>query len=40
MEKRVVLIVPYFGKFPNYFECWKKSAIANEEFDFLIFGRL
>lgn len=37
MEKRVVLIVPYFGKFPNYFECWKKSAIANEEFDFLIF---
>lgn len=37
MSKNVALIIPYFGKFPNYFDYWLKSALANPNFDFLIF---
>ena len=36
-KKRVVLIIPYFGKFPNYFNYWMESALKNPKFDFLIF---
>lgn len=36
-KNRVVLIIPYFGKFPNYFNYWLKSAYSNSDFDFLIF---
>lgn len=37
MKNRVVIIIPYFGKFPNYFNFWLKSALFNSDFDFLIF---
>lgn len=37
MKKRVVIIIPYFGKFPNYFDFWLASAIKNPNFDFLFF---
>ena len=33
----VALILPYFGKFPNYFPLWLKSAGANTSFTFMIF---
>lgn len=37
MDKRLraVLIIPYFGKVPDYFHLWLKSAEANPDFDFL-----
>ena len=31
------LILPYYGKFPNYFPLWLKSAGANPDFTFMIF---
>ncbi len=33
----IVLIIPYFGKLPNYFPVWKQSALANPTVDFLFF---
>lgn len=36
-KQSVAIIIPYFGKFPNYFDFWLKSALANKNFDFLIF---
>ena len=33
----VALILPYYGKFPNYFPLWLKSAGANPSFTFMIF---
>ena len=33
----VALILPYYGKFPNYFPLWLKSAGANTNFTFMIF---
>jgi len=32
-----VLIVPFFGKFNNYFQLWLKSCEYNNDFDWLIF---
>ena len=32
-----ILIIPYFGKFNNYFELWLKSCEYNTDFDWLIF---
>lgn len=37
MKNRIVLIIPYFGQFPNYFDLWIKSAEANKSFDFFIY---
>lgn len=34
--KKILLIVPYFGKFNNYFSLWLKSAEWNNTIDFLI----
>lgn len=34
---RITLIIPYFGKFPSYFDFFLKSCEANDEIDFLIF---
>lgn len=34
---KIKLIIPYFGKFPNYFEFFLKSCEANHEIEFLIF---
>lgn len=36
-RKKVAIIIPYFGSFPNYFDYWLESAQANSDFDFLIF---
>lgn len=37
MKNKVAIIIPYFGKLPNTFTVWLKSANANSKFDFLIF---
>lgn len=34
--KKILLIIPYFGKFPDYFELWLKSVEYNKSIDFLI----
>lgn len=35
--KKAVLIIPYFGPFPAYFDLWRKSARMNPDFDFFIY---
>ena len=35
--KRVCLIIPYFGKLPNYFQLFLKSCAANSDYNWLIF---
>lgn len=35
MKNRVVLILPYFGKLPSYFDLWLSSAVSNKKFDFI-----
>lgn len=35
--KSIVFIIPYFGKFPNYFKLWLESCRYNSTIDFLIF---
>lgn len=37
MKKQCVLILPYFGKFNNYFPLFLRSCGANPSYDFLIF---
>lgn len=37
---RCVLIIPYFGKIPDYFHLWLKSAEANPDFSFFIYSDL
>ena len=37
MKNRIVLILPYFGKLPNYFDLWMYTASRNVDIDFLIF---
>ena len=34
---KIAFVIPYFGKFPNYFELWEHSAAYNKDIDFLIF---
>ena len=34
--KRILIIIPYFGKFPDYFPLWLKSIEYNKSIDFLI----
>ena len=34
--RKIVLIVPYFGKMPTYFELWMLSASYNKSIDFVI----
>lgn len=36
--KKLVLITTYFGKFPEYFNLWLKSAGNNKGIDFLIYS--
>ena len=36
MEK-VVFIIPYFGKFNNYFQLFLNSCAYNKKFEWLIF---
>ncbi|MBQ9104384.1 MAG: hypothetical protein IJY57_04820 [Clostridia bacterium] len=35
--KSIVLIIPYFGKLPYYFDLWKASAKHNSTIDFMFF---
>lgn len=37
MKKRTVFIIPYFGKFNNYFQLFLNSCGFNKQFDWLIF---
>lgn len=37
MNNRIVLILPYFGRFPNYFPYFLKSIENNESIDLLLF---
>lgn len=34
--KKILIIIPYFGKFPNYFKIWLKSVEYNKTIDFLL----
>lgn len=34
---RIALIFPYYGKYPNYFKLWIKTAEYNPQVDFLFF---
>lgn len=40
MNKKAVLIIPYFGKKPNYFNLWLKSAEKNPDYTFFIYSDL
>ncbi len=37
MKNKIAIIIPYFGKFPSYFNLWFDSANHNKEFDFFIY---
>lgn len=37
MKTRIIVLIPYFGKFPDYFPLWLLSAGYNPQIDFLIF---
>lgn len=34
--KKIILIVPYFGKLPNYFQIWLNSCAKNSKIDWLL----
>lgn len=34
--KKIILILPYFGKLPEFFDVWLQSAMNNRTIDFLI----
>ena len=35
--KKIAFVIPYFGKFPNYFELWVKSVESNPTIDFILY---
>ena len=35
--QKIVLIIPYFGKFNSYYNLWLKSCECNETVNWLIF---
>ena len=35
---KIAIIVPYFGKMPNYFQLFLNSCASNKKFDWLIFS--
>ena len=37
MKTKVAIISVYFGKFPSYFNCFKKTASFNKDYDWYIF---
>lgn len=39
-NNRVVLVVPYFGRIPAYFDLWLRSAEKNPDFTFFIYSDL
>lgn len=34
--KKIIIIIPYFGEFPEYFKLWLKSVEYNKTIDFLL----
>lgn len=40
LRNKVVLIIPYFGKKPDFFNLWLKSAEANPDYTFFIYTDL
>lgn len=38
MKKRIVFIVPYFGKLPDYFQLFLNSCSYNRKYDWIIFS--
>lgn len=36
-EYKIAIIVPFFGKLPDYYPYWEKTALANKSIDFFIF---
>ena len=34
--KKVAFILPYYGKYPSYFDLWMRSAGENQSFDFFL----
>lgn len=36
MQNRILLILPYFGTFPNYFDLWLEGVKNNPDIDFLL----
>lgn len=40
MNKKAVLIIPYFGRMPDYFNLWLKSAESNPDYNFFIYTDL
>lgn len=40
MRNKTILIIPYYGRMPDYFDLWAQSARANSDFDFLIVSDL
>lgn len=39
-QHKVALLIPYFGKVPDYFDLWAQSAGKNENFTFFLFSDL
>ena len=35
--KKICILVPYFGHFPNFFEYWLLSASKNDSIDYFVF---
>ena len=35
--KRICLVIPYFGKLPNYFQLFLKSCSCNSDFNWIVF---
>ena len=33
---KIAVIMPYFGKMPNYFDLWLQSCHANSQIDWII----
>jgi len=34
---KILILIPYFGKLPNYFELWLHTARFNKSFEWLLF---
>ena len=34
---KIAIIVPYFGRLPQFYKAWEKTALANDTIDFYLF---
>ena len=37
MKNKILIIIPYFGEFPNFFQLWLKSCEFNKDINWIIF---